>query len=411
MLCSGRALGASTRAASALGLALALALAPPAARPAAADTASTGAFHVTAPTGGWKRSANLDPPGRLTWTVDDPTATTAVLRVEFVGVRARTADAAVSEILGREKAEITSRAERDPAITRGDFEPDSMSAHGLAWSGFRVHVKTGDKEGDVRRWVALHPDFAHRRRAYVVSLDEQTLAKARPVPRGAAAAALARSLEPAGVGLAGGLVDAYLDARVSTFAARIDTTTRLCWQHQDEDVAHAFLGVARGLAGDGDFFQSTQSIPPDSVVDPASPDYGVGFDRNGDGKIDLLVLNRGIVAARGAVVIPVVVVLADDDFDGRIDGSILENADADGDGRADHRLCVLDTNHDGRPDRAVRFTDDLSDHANRSLSIKDGVVEDTLVGSKVGRLDFAESWRDGDRLLARWNRVRAACGP
>jgi hypothetical protein len=59
----------------------------------------------------------------------------------------------------------------------------------------------------------------------------------------------------------------------------------------------------------------------------------------------------------------------------------------------------------------VRFTDDLSDHANRSLSIKDGVVEDTLVGSKVGRLDFAESWRDGDRLLARWNRVRAACGP
>jgi len=403
----------SPRAAFAFGVAfaLALALAPAGAGRAVADTASTGAFRVSAPSGGWKRAADLDPPGRLTWTVDDVRATTAVLRAEFVGVHAPTADAAVAEILNRERATITARTERDPAITRGDFEPDSMSAHGLAWSGFRVHVKTGDKEGDVRRWVALHPDFPRRRRAYVVSLDEQTLPKARPVPHGAAAVALARSLTPEGIGLAGGLMDAYLDARVSTFAARIDTTTRLCWQRQDEDVAHAFLGVARGLAGDGDFFQSTGSIPPDSLVDPASPDYGVGFDRNGDGKIDLLVLNRGIAAARGALVIPVVVVLADDNFDGRIDGSILENGDLDHDGRADHRLCVLDTDHDGKADRAVRFTDDLSDHANRSLSIKDGVIEDTLVGSKIGRLDFAESWRDGDRLLARWNRVRAACGP
>src|SRR5260221_9781648 len=226
----------SPRATFALGLTLVLALvlALAGSGPAAADTAATGAFRVTPPSGGWKRAPDLDPPGRLTWIVSDVRATTAVLRAEFVGVHATTADAAVSEILNREKAAIQARVERDPAIKRGDFEPDSMSAHGLAWSGFRVHVKTGDKEGDVRRWVALHPDFPRRRRAYLVSLDEQTLAKARAVPRGAAAGTLARSLEPEGVGLAGGLVDAYLDARVSTFAARIDTTTRLCWQHQDE---------------------------------------------------------------------------------------------------------------------------------------------------------------------------------
>jgi len=43
--------------------------------------------------------------------------------------------------------------------------------------------------------------------------------------------------------------------------------------------------VARGLAGVGDFFQVTTSVPRDSTVDAASTQYGVGFDRNGDGKI------------------------------------------------------------------------------------------------------------------------------
>ena len=345
----------------------------------------------------------------------DPTATTAVLRVEFVGVSAQTAPPPSSEILAREKAEITSpRRARRPRSRAATFEPDSMSAHGLAWSGFRVHVRTGDKEGDVRRWVALHPDFPHRRRAYVVALDEQTLPKARPVPRGAAAAALARSLEPTGVGLAGGLVDAYLDARV--------VDVRGAHRHHDAPVlaapgrrrcAHAFLGVGarprrrrRLLPVRGD------RCPPDSLVDPASPDYGVGFDRNGDGKIDL---HRAEPRHRGGTRRPRA---ADRGRargrrfrrpDRRLDRS--RTATPTGTAAPTTGCCVLDTNHDGRPDRAVRFTDDLSDHANRSLSIKDGVVEDTLVGSKVGRLDFAESWRDGDRLLARWNRVRAACGP
>jgi hypothetical protein len=377
---------------------------------AAPAVAATDAFRVAAPRAPWTRAADLDPPGRLTWTITDPRVTTAQLRAEFVGVRAATPESAFAELLGRERADIAARSAQVSQLERGSFEPDSATTGRLAWRGLHLHVRVGDKSGEIWRWVALSPDFPRRRRAFLVALDEQTLAAARFVPHEADARALFGSLTPTGNGLAGGLLDAYLDARVSTFAARVDSTTRLCWRAQEDDPGRGFVGVARGLAGDGDFFQATTSVPKDSVVDAASNEYGVGFDRNGDGRIDLAVLNRGVVSVRGESMLPVVVVIADDDFDGRVDGCVLETGDADADGRADHRICVLDTNHDGRADLAVRFTDVLSDHANRALRIKDGVIEDTTAGSKISRLDFAQSWREGDALLARWNRVLAACG-
>ncbi len=377
---------------------------------AAPAFAATDAFRVTAPRAPWTRAADLDPPGRLTWTLSDPRATTAQLRVEFVGVHALDAAGAVAEILGREQADVADRALHAPGTERGSFEADNAPGLPLAWQGFHVHVRAGERGGEVWRWVALSPDFPRRRRAFLVALDEQTLAGAKVVPHDADARALFASLAPTGNGLAGGLVDAYLDARVAAFAAHIDSTTRLCWRPEDSSPGHRFVGVGSGLALEGDFFQSTASLPPDSVVDAASTEYGVGFDRNGDGKIDLAVLNGGVASVRGASMLPVVVVLADDDFDGKVDGCVLEIGDADADGRADHRICVLDTDHDGKPDRAVRFEDILAASSNRTLPVKDGVVEDTTVGSKVSRLDFIQSWRDGNELLARWNRARAACG-
>jgi len=293
-------------------------------------------------------------------------------------------------------------------VERGAFDADSLLGP-LAWRGFHVHLRAGERGGEVWSWVALAPDFPRRRRAYLVALDEETVPAARVVPHDADARALMGSLAPACRGLAGGLVDAYLDARVSAFAAHIDSTTRLCWRAEGEEPGHRSTGVAVGLAGDGDFFQATASVPRDSVVDPASAEYGVGFDRNGDGKVDLAVINRGVVSARGAKMQPIVIVLADDDFDGRVDGCVLETGDADGDGRADHRICVLDSNHDGVPDRALRFVDALAEPSNRALPVKDGTVEDRVVGSRITRLDFAQTWREGNELLARWNRVRAAC--
>jgi hypothetical protein len=377
----------------------------------AAAFAATDAFRVTAPKAPWARAADLDPPGRLTWTLTDPSATTAQLRVEYIGVRSAVPESALAEVLGRERADIALRSEKVSQLERGAFEPDSAGGGPLAWRGFHVHVRAGERSGEIRRWAALAPGFPQRRRAYLVALDEQTLPGARAVPREADARALLASLAPTGKGLAGGLADAYLDARVSAFTVRVDTTTRLCWRADDAEPGHAFVGVARGLAGDGDFFQSAAAIPPDSVVDAGSSDYGVGFDRNGDGRIDLAVLNRGVVSARGASMQPIVVVLADDDFDGRVDGCVLETGDADGDGRADHRLGVFDLNHDGRPDRAVRFGDVFSDRSNKELHTNHGLVEDRLVGSAVNHLDFAQSWRDGDALLARWNRALASCRP
>ena len=106
---------------------------------------------------------------------------------------------------------------------------------------------------------------------------------------------------------------------------------------------------------------SGASTPPFSKGplhdDAGSTEYGVAFDRNGDGRTDLLVLNQGIAQARGAIVLPIAAILADDDFDGRIDGCVVENGDSDADGRADHRLFITDRDHDGKVDHAVRFED------------------------------------------------------
>jgi hypothetical protein len=184
---------------AALVLLVAVVALPGAAR--AADTVSTGAFRVVAPAGPWKRAADLDPPGRLTWTITDPKATTAQLRVEFVGVRATTAPAAVEEILRVEKAGILARSTNNARITHGEFVTDSVRVNGLDWVGFRVHVTSGDREGEVRRWVAPHPEFPRRRRAFVVALDEQTLPKAQSVARTAAAIGIVRAHPPTGAGV------------------------------------------------------------------------------------------------------------------------------------------------------------------------------------------------------------------
>jgi hypothetical protein len=103
-------------------------------------------------------------------------------------------------------------------------------------------------------------------------------------------------------------------------------------------------------------------------------------------------------------------VLADDDFDGRFDGLVVENGDADGDGRADHRLLVLDTNHDGEPDQAIRFEDATFEKAAKKLKVEDGVISDRLVGSTADLVDFRSNWRDNGSMLAEINRVRTDCG-
>jgi hypothetical protein len=378
---------------------------------ARAGEAGTDAFTVKAPGGAWKRAAAIDPPGRLTWVTSDPKATSGQLRVSFEGVIALDPRVAAAELLEREKSIIRFRSENTDGVERGEFVADSLVSGNLRWYGFRIDIKTGERVGAVMRWVALHPDFPRRRRAFLLALDEETVPGARPVSRTSDAMTALRSVVPRGAGLGGGLAEAYLDARTATFAARIDSTTKLCWFSRGADASpsRAFFGIGHGLALEGDFHEITDRIPRDSLVDAGSVDYGTVFDRNGDGKIDLFVLNRGLCAARGSVVLPITVVLADDNFDGKIDGSVLENGDADGDGRLDHRLVVLDTNHDGRADRAIKFTDAIGDKSNKSVSVKDGVVSDRIVGNTVQLLDFGDPWREANARMPQVDQARLAC--
>ena len=383
-----------------------------AAPPARAAQAGTDAFTLQAPGGAWKRATAMDPPGRLTWTAGDPKVTTGQLRASYVGVHATLPATAINELLEAEKREVRAGSDHVEGVDRGAFSSDSLAVGTLHWYGFRVEVKSGQRAGVISRWVALHPDFPRRRRAFVLALDEQTLPGARPVPRAQDARAVLRSFTPRGAGLQGGIATAYLDARAGAFAAHIDTSTVLCWSTRGGDVppSRSRLGIGKALALEGDFYQVTELVPRDSIVDASGgADYGAAFDRNGDGRVDLLVLNRGISPARGSVVLPIAVVLADDDFDGRIDGSVLENGDSDGDGRLDHRLLVTDNDHDGRADHAVRFTDAISDKSSRSVPVRDGRVSDQIAANPARLLDFSAPWHEAEAMMAEIDRARAVC--
>jgi hypothetical protein len=378
----------------------------------AADRAVTDAFQVAAPGKAWKRVAAMDAPGRLSWNTASKKETLGQLRVSLEGAPGPGANAALARLLELEKERVRDGERQSKTAERGSFVGDSTVVGGLKWVGFRVDVRSGNRTGTVTRWAALHPDYPRRQRAFLVALDEETPPGARPVPRGTDAMAVLRSLAPRGSGLGGGLATAWLDARAAAFAAHLDTTTKLCWRSRGADASaqRAWLGYGRGLALEGDFWQVSDLTPTDSVVDAASTEYGAAFDRNGDGKIDLVLLNRGIATARGSIVLPIAAVLADDDFDGQVDGCLVENGDADGDGQLDHRLLVVDTDRDGRPDRALRFVDAVDEKGAKSVSLRDGLVADRVVGCTANLIDFAPTWRDASARMAELSRSRSDCG-
>lgn len=377
----------------------------------AATRVQTDAFEVDAPGRPWKRATALDAPGRVTWDLGRQKTTLGQMRVTFEGAPGNSAPAAIARILDLEKARVRQGANRSSSIERSAFLGDSMVVGAMKWVGFRIDIRAGERRASVSRWVALHPDFPRRNRAFLVAMDEETLPGALAVGHLADAHGVLRSLVPRGAGLAGGLSTSWLDARTAAFAAHFDTATTLCWRHRGADTSpsRAWLGFGKGMALEGDFYQTSDLEPKERLVDAASVDYGAAFDRNGDGRVDLLVMNRGITPARGSTVLPLAAIVADDDFDGRVDGSVLENGDADGDGRADHRLQVSDTNRDGKPDRALRFVDAMMAKQSKSVAVKDGIVSARVVGNGAKLLDFTSPWREAEALMAEIDRVRAAC--
>ena len=149
----------------------------------AATKIATDAFEVSDPGKAWKRSETLDAPGRLTWNTSDIKKTHGQLRVSFEGAPGETSRRAAGRILDLEKARVREGERQAKDAERSAFESDSLEAGGLHWVGFRTSVRAGSRSGAITRWVAIHPDFPRRKRAFVIALDEETPPGVAPVLR------------------------------------------------------------------------------------------------------------------------------------------------------------------------------------------------------------------------------------
>ena len=395
------------------GLALGLALSPVAcaawaggARPVATD-----AFSVSPPPSPWLRAAPLDSPGRVTWGWSGKSGTVALLRVSLEAVPPDSAQDPVSAAAlfladeeRRVRADVRGRLDYD--LSRA--ESDSFSTAGTAWVGYHWRIQGPNTVGDVYRYVRVHPEFPARRRLFLIAYEEVTQSKDRATSRLDDVRRLAGTIAPRGKGLAGDIESAWLDARIATFGARIDSTDRLVWTARPgrEDYPGR-IGFGFGLAGEGDFYEFTDvPVGADSLVDPGSADYGAAFDRNGDGAYDLLIANRGIEPVKDGGMAPVVVAVADDNFDGAADGAVYEDLDLDGDGRADGRLLVRDLKFNGTPDGAWAFADAVDGKDAKRLAVTNGRVRVKRLGKADAELDLSGILRDWTKVLRELNDAR-----
>lgn len=373
---------------------------------------ATDAYRAQPPGKGWEAVSAFQPAGQLSWTGRGPGDAQALLRLGYAGVLPSDRARAVAEFVAREQAGIRDQLEGRPGVTRGSFEPDSMVANaaGLRWHGFRVSVNANGRAATSWRWIALHPAFPARRRAFLLSYDESAPSGATRPDGLAAARRLAASVAPAtGRGLAGPLGEAWLEARAAAFAARIDSAQRLCWRDRPAAApGQAHVGYGRGLALEGDFYSLGGVVPTDSLVDAAPAEYGAVFDRNGDGRLDLLVVNRGVLPVGEGILMPLVAVYADEDFDGRIDALVLEDGDRDGDRQVDSRLLVHDADGDGRADAALSFRAAAGSGGGK-LPLDQGRVRVRRAEVASDNSDFVALFRTATERLAELDLVRAAC--
>ena len=373
------------------------------------ERVGTDAWTIVAPAKPWTATTTLEPAGERSWSFGGTSPSRARLKVGYVSVLPRDRGAAVAELLGIEKAAVVEALSSLAGTHQGPFELDSMAAPGgFVWRGFHVNVATERQGANVWRWVALHPRFPAVRRAYTLNYDESFTRGAATPGQLTTARAVAASLMSNGRGLAGPLDEAWLDARASAFAARIDSAQKLCWSNRSDGVpGQQHIGYGRGLAIEGDFYLISGAVPRDSLVDAAPSEYGTAFDRNGDDRLDLLVVNRGIQPFPGKALEPTVAIYADDDFDGRIDGIVAEDVDKDSDKRVDARLLVKDPDENGRTDEARAFVSASTD--GEKLALEEGGVKVRRAELPSQVSDFSETYRQATLRLAELQRARGSC--
>jgi len=105
---------------------------------------------------------------------------------------------------------------------------------------------------------------------------------------------------------------------------------------------------------------------------------------------------------------PTVAIIADDDFDGVADASMVEDVDADGDDRVEARLRVEARGV------ARTFTDAMRQDgkdAGKKVDVSKGVIAVRRVGLAAGRTDFTEVFRAAGPPFAELAAARAACAP
>jgi hypothetical protein len=137
--------------------------------------------------------------------------------------------------------------------------------------------------------------------------------------------------------------------------------------------------------------------------------FGKAFDRDGDGRFDLVFFSEGWAKGQDGRDLRTFYVVADDNGDGRVDGMVFEDGDNNRDALVDHSLFVQDRARQGEPDRAWVFDTDIA-RPVRPLPHQ-GTIFLLTRSSRPGEesADFGAEFRTWNRYLAWLNRAAAAC--
>jgi hypothetical protein len=197
----------------------------------------------------------------------------------------------------------------------------------------------------------------------------------------------------------------YYDARQRVLHSPHDTTQAPC-AAQIEDTLAVVLQPT--LLPEALFVSFRRHAPAPGDRSPGER-FGKAFDRDGDGRFDLVFFSQGWARGVDGRDIRTFYVVADDDGDGRVDGVVLEDGNNDRDQLVDSGILAQDRAGTGEPDRAWVFDTDIA-HPVRPVPHQGTVFLHGQV-SRPGAetLDLGRDFREWSRYLDRLNRAAERC--
>jgi hypothetical protein len=197
----------------------------------------------------------------------------------------------------------------------------------------------------------------------------------------------------------------YYDARARAMHSPHDTTRATCWTQVEDSLA---IGLQATRLPGVTFFSMRARAPAPGQREQGER-FGKAFDRDGDGRFDLVYFSEGWGKGQDGRDLRTFYVAADDNGDGRVDGMVFEDGDNNRDALIDHSIFVQDRARKGEPDRAWVFDTDIGNPV-RPLPHQ-GTVFLLTRTSRPGAesADFGAEFRTWNRYLAWLNRAAAAC--